>query len=323
MDNAQNDIHVFLLRSGYFLLKLYNAFPCRAVAAEILPERCKLHFDNYCCIFLISCYTIFYLYPIPRGEPMKTKVLFPFVVFALLVLAVGLACITTTATPAAQPTQQQIIPPTLPPQQPTQPPQPTLPPQPTATDETPAFFTEDFVVTSLPNWSYFLMSGDESNMSITSGDHLLSFDLEGANVWVYLMYDPYTYTDVRIDARAENRGKNNNNVSVICRYSNDGWYEFNIANNGLYWILAYDNADQSYYTIFNGGSTLIKMGKDTNDYTVGCVGNTLSLYINGTLVKSIKDTKYNFKEGQIGLGVSSFDVWPIIIDWDYITISQP
>jgi hypothetical protein len=258
---------------------------------------------------------------------MKTKVLFPFVAFALLVLAVGLACsINLGSTPASSPTA--IVAPTLAPQQPTQPPAATVPPvptvvRPTATEETPAFFTEDFVTDSLPNWSYFLMSGDENNMSITTGNHYLSFDLEGENVWVYLMYDPYTYTDVRIDARAENRGKNNNNVSMICRYSDAGWYEFNIANNGLYWILAYDNTDNSYYTIFNGGSTAIKMGKDTNDYTVGCVDNTLSLYINGTLVKSIKDTKYNFKEGQVGLGVSSFDVWPIIIDWDYVTISQP
>jgi hypothetical protein len=259
---------------------------------------------------------------------MKTKVLFPFVFFALLVLAVGLACsinVGTTAT-SAPPTQAQQ--PQQPQQQPTNPPPPTAVPQPTvvpptATEETPAFFTEEFISDSLPNWTYFLMSGDENKMSITTGGDVLSFDLEGENVWVYLMYDPYIYEDVRIDARAENLGKNNNNVSLICRYGEDGWYEFNIANNGLYWILAYDNVDQSYYTIYNGGSTLIKMGKDTNEYTIFCVDHTLALYINGTEVKTIEDNKYNFKEGQVGLGVSSFDVWPIIIDWDYVTISEP
>jgi hypothetical protein len=51
-------------------------------------------------------------------------------------------------------------------------------------------------------------------------------------------YDPYVYEDVRIDARVINRGVNNNNVSLVCRYTDSGWYEFNIANNGLYWIYA-------------------------------------------------------------------------------------
>jgi len=29
-------------------------------------------------------------------------------------------------------------------------------------------------------------------------------------------------------------GTNNNNISLSVRYSDEGWYEFNIANNGLY-----------------------------------------------------------------------------------------
>ena len=251
---------------------------------------------------------------------MKTKVLLPFFAFAFLVLAVGLACgLATTVTPA--PTV--MIPPTLPPQQPTQPPQPTLPPQPTATEEIPAYFTEDFMNDSLPNWSYFLMNGDENEMSITTGGHYLSFDLEGENIWVYLMYKPYTYADVRLDALVENRGKNTNNVSFICRSNEDGWYEFNIFNSGIYNILAYSSINNTYYRIADGGSAAIKTGTDTNEYTIFCVDNTLALYINGTEVKTIDDTKYNYREGLVGIGVSSFEVLPIIVDWDYVTISEP
>jgi hypothetical protein len=137
------------------------------------------------------------------------------------------------------------------------------------------------------------------------------------------MYDPYTYTDVRLDATAENRGKNNNNVSFICRYSDEGWYEFNIANNSLYWILACIQADKKYYTLYNGGSTAIKQGKDVNDYTLGCIGNSLILWIDGSEVRAVKDNIYKLREGQIGVGVSSLDVTPIIVEWDSITVSQP
>ena len=167
------------------------------------------------------------------------------------------------------------------------------------------------------------MSGDEKNMTLTTGNDILKFDLEGKNVWVYLMYDPISYKDVRIDARAENRGLNDNNVSMICRYSNEGWYEFNVANNGLYWILAYIVSDKTYHAIYTGGSTAIRMGKDVNDYAISCSGTTLTLSINGTEVRKVEDQTYKLRDGQIGIGVSSFDTWPIVIEWDYVTISQP
>ncbi len=186
-----------------------------------------------------------------------------------------------------------------------------------------AFFTEEFTSSTLPNWSPFLMSGSESDYSLTTGDDLLTFDIEGKNVWVYLMYDPYTYTDVILDAKADNRGKNNNNVSLICRYSDEGWYEFNIANNGEYWILAFTTSDNKYHTIYDGGSTAIKTGKDTNEYTIGCGNNTLTLWINGVEVRTVQETTYALRKGQVGIGVSSFDVWPIIVEWQYVTIAQP
>jgi hypothetical protein len=122
---------------------------------------------------------------------------------------------------------------------------------------------------------------------------------------------------------ADNRGKNNNNVSLICRESDEGWYEFNIANNGLYNILAYIDADRRYYNIYNGGSNAIKTGKDINVYTASCSGTELSLTINGVLAKKIKDSKYNLRDGKVGFSVSSFDVIPILVELDSFTVSQP
>jgi hypothetical protein len=246
---------------------------------------------------------------------MKIRVLLPFLALGALVFMIGLACGTTT-TPTSAPPQQS---------QPTNPPPP--PPAATATEEIPAYFTEEFDTSSLPNWSYFLTNGKESEMSITTGDSRLRFNLEGLNIWTYLLYDPFTYTDVRIDARANNLGFNNNNVSFICRYTGDDWYEVNIYNSGLYDILygKWDNnrTTASYDSIADGGSTAIRTGKDTNDYTVLCVGNTIALYINGTEVNTVTAKNYALREGQIGIGVSSFNVYPITVEFDYITISQP
>ena len=71
-------------------------------------------------------------------------------------------------------------------------------------------------------------------MTVGVTDGFLLFDLESPGQWVYTIYDPETYDDVKVEVSAENRGTNDNNVSLICRYDpTEGWYEFNIANSGL------------------------------------------------------------------------------------------
>lgn len=190
-------------------------------------------------------------------------------------------------------------------------------------DEAQAFFTDEFE-NGLSNYSYFTMGrGGEDGMDIYTEDGKLVFDLNGEYLWPYLIYDPFTYTDVALQFEAENLGNNNNNVSFVCRYDPDrGWYEFNVANNGLYWILYYDAVGtKDYKTLFDGGSQSINMGRATNTYGVVCQGNTLSLYINGHLERTVKDT--NLKEGQVGISVSSFDSYPVRVDIDWLQISEP
>lgn len=189
--------------------------------------------------------------------------------------------------------------------------------------EAPAYFTDEFE-NGLSNYSYFTMgSGGENGMDLYTEDGKLIFDLNGAYLWPYLLYDPYTYTDVALAFEAENLGNNNNNVSFVCRYDPDrGWYEFNIANNGLYWILYYDAiGTQDYVKLFDGGSMNINMGRATNTYGVVCQGDALSLYINGHLERTVHNS--DLKEGQVGVSVSSFDQYPVRVDIDWLEISQP
>ena len=186
-----------------------------------------------------------------------------------------------------------------------------------------AYFIEEFEE-GLDSWTYFLMDGDESKMDLYTDNGRLIFDLQGRNQWVYVLYDEFTYSDVRIDVYAENLGKNTNNVSLICNYSDRfGWYEFNISNGGLYNILIHSELDGGYISLANGGSTNIRIGRDANVYTAVCTGNQLSLYINGILEREFVDRKYNLREGQIGLSVSSFEALPILVEVDYFAISQP
>ncbi len=194
-------------------------------------------------------------------------------------------------------------------------------PEASAAGDAPTYYLEEFEPdsTTVDYWSWFLTSGDENEFDIYTQDGKLVFNLNGEEIYSYFSYDPWFYQDVRLDVRAENRGMNNNNVSLICRGTEDGWYEFSIANNGLWWIWAYDG---SYTMLANGGSNAVNMGKGVNDYTIMCYGQTLALYINDSKVHSMQESSFAFREGQVGLGVSSFDVLPIIVEFDYVNISE-
>ena len=195
---------------------------------------------------------------------------------------------------------------------------------PSTTQEAPTYFTEEFNG-EIPNWSYFLMHGDESKMNLNTDNGKLVFNLTGEDLYVYTTYNPWTYQNVRIDASADNRGMNENSVSMVCRYSeNEGWYEFNVGNDGLWQILVYDKVTGGNYQLLkDGGSTAINSGKAVNEYTAICNGTTLSLYINGVKVTSFEEKQYALREGLVGVGVSSFKVLPIIVGFDWVTISEP
>jgi len=282
----------------------------------------------------------------------KYKALLYFVSFLVLV---GLACSLTgggdpTATPVAVVEQEQEQPdqplqeeeqeqeeppphrePTAtekPENTPTKEPEPTQEPPPTATVEAPvdeplAYFVEEFEET-LSGWSWFLISGDENKMDLYTENGYLVFDLQGEDQYVYVLYDEYTYTNVRVDVMAENRGKNTNNVSLICNHTDQfGWYEISVSNGGEYVFWVYSEIDGGYDQLATGGSTNVRMGRDVNTYTAICRENELQLYINGFLEREFVDTRYNLREGQVGVSVSSFDVLPILVNVDYVAISQP
>ncbi len=267
------------------------------------------------------------------------KTLRPLLFFVSLLAVVGLAC--SAVGGAAEPTQAP--PPTQPVQvQPTQPPpQPTeVPPTeaPLPTEEPPApepqaqqFFTEEFDNPLTADWDILTVTGsadaDPDKVTVEASDGKLVWDFESKYLYYYLFYNAFDYENVRLDVRADNRGRNNNSISLICRYNPDvGWYEFNIANSGVYDILygeVKSNGDIAYSTIANGGSLAIKQGMEVNEYGIVCDDNELTLYINSDEVTSIKENRYGLRSGQVGVSVSSFNVLPILIEMDWIQISEP
>jgi hypothetical protein len=257
----------------------------------------------------------------------------PLLFLTSFVLIVGLACGALGGGGSDTPPQQPNNPPaTQPPVQtePTTAPADTPVPQPPA-PQVQQFFTEEFDSPLSSDWFTFTVTGsnsaDPEKVTLETKGGKLSWDFESEQVYYYLFYEAFDYEDVTVEISAENRGKNNNNVSLICRYDPDvGWYEFNIANNGLYDIFyaeVQSDGDISYNLITNGGSNAIKTGRNVNEYSITCDGNELSLQINGDDVNKTKENTYNLSSGGVGVSVSSFDILPIQIEMEYFKVSEP
>ena len=258
----------------------------------------------------------------------------PLLLFVALLLVIGMACSTLSGggggdTPS-QPQQEQ--PPAPAQQVETEAPAPVTE-EPVATQEpvSQQYFTEEFDTPLSNDWSILTVAdsskADPDKVTVDVKDGNLVWDFNSEYLYYYLFYNAFSYEDVTVSVRADNRGKNNNNVSLICRYDPEvGWYEFNIANNGLYNIFYAEitsNKKISWNRIINGGSNSIKQGKDVNEYSITCKGQDLTLNINGDEVKTITEKNYRLRKGGIGVSVSSFNVLPILVDMDWLKVSEP
>ncbi|GAB4463072.1 MAG: hypothetical protein Kow0070_22990 [Anaerolineales bacterium] len=259
----------------------------------------------------------------------------PLFLFVSFVLVVGLACSFGSGSAPAPTQQQQPQPPTQAPVptqpsaiQPTDTSAPTEPPAPTNTEE-PArskFFTEEFDQDPGSDWVVDIIGpGAEANKDSVKTEFANSrmrIELPKQDLYFYYTFNGFSYDNVRLDLRADNRGVNTNNVSLVCRVSSDGWYEWSVGSGGDWYLYAVTN---QYNLLTNGGTTFLKQGKEVNEYTMICKDKTISMFVNGKEIKQspFTDNRYGLRDGSVGFNISSLSVTPVIVEVDWFKISEP
>lgn len=250
----------------------------------------------------------------------------PLLFFTSMLLIVGLAC--SFGANNNPPTQAP---------QPTQPPQPTAvpptEPEPTVAVAAPTeppvsraqqFFTEEF--DQDPNWIIDIIGpgadAHKDSVKTEFSNSRMRVELPENQLYFYYTYDDFTYENVRLDLRADNRGVNTNNVSLFCRSSSDGWYEWSVGSGGDWYLYA---VTDKFNLISNGGTLFLKQGKEVNEYSMICKDNKISMFINDQEIKQspVTDNKYALRDGTVGFNVSSIDVTPVIVEVDWFKISEP
>jgi S1-C subfamily serine protease len=197
------------------------------------------------------------------------------------------------------------------------------------------YFKDEFDgdLSSLQQW---VAAGDSTKDFAEGMDGRMKFELPSTETYAYVRNDAYTYSDVYVETQFEPISGGANGVAVLCRISEDGWYELRVHTrgqySGSYEVYRYDYSMLSqkknpYINLIVSDrifSQDIITGYETNTIGMDCRGTELRVYING--VEQVKHSKLitdkTWQEGVVGIGVMSFSNGPIRVEFDYLGTAE-
>jgi hypothetical protein len=178
-----------------------------------------------------------------------------------------------------------------------------------------ANFRDDLNNDLSKDWGLKIISGLENQLIWSQEDGQIRLELLPGNDTNFAFFNKgNNFKDVIVQAEARYLESSASYVSVICRASEKGWYEFRINSQGYYEVLKFDQylKDQGKNAYINlVGETLrsplVKTGKEINRLALSCSGNQLKAFINNEQVfkdrRPLEISDDSFSEGTIGFGV--------------------
>lgn len=149
-------------------------------------------------------------------------------------------------------------------------------------------------------------------------------DKTGLDIWAHPNQD--FPGDVRVEVDATKiAGPEDNDMGVLCRYSkkNDtyNFYYFLITNDGYIGIAKMkDSVTQMLSSEKMVQSDAVKK-TSTNHIRADCIGNQLSLYVNGQQVATATDA--DFTGGDVGLIAGTFTTPGVDIHFNNFVVTKP
>ena len=136
--------------------------------------------------------------------------------------------------------------------------------------------------------------------------------------------DDHNYGDTITEVDAtKNGGPDDNDFGVICRYQNaNEFYYAVISSDGYYGITKVTSNSSDLLGLSElQPSNYINKGLASNHIRFDCIGNVLTLYINGHQVDQENDSSYT--TGNVGLIAGTYDTPGTDILFDNFAVSQP
>jgi len=179
-------------------------------------------------------------------------------------------------------------------------------------------FQDDFSNTS-SGWDRVNL--DEGVTDYDNGIYRMYVNETDTDVWA----NPgLNFTDVHMEVDATKvGGDDNNDFGLICRYMDtDNFYFLIISSDGYYGVGKVTNGEQQLIGIESmPPSDEINQGNAKNHLRGDCVGNTLSLYVNGVFLASYEDS--DLSSGDVGMIAGSFEQPGTEIHFDNFMVLKP
>jgi hypothetical protein len=178
-------------------------------------------------------------------------------------------------------------------------------------------FQDDFA-RPISGWDRFISA--EGTMDYDAAGYRMLVNSLNTNFW---STPQKNFADVRMEVDAGKLGgPDENRIGLICRFTGDDYYFFLITSDGFYGIGSYTGGQAALL----GQSEMqknsnIKTGLAVNHLRADCMGDTLTFYVNGFQVSSVKDTA--LKTGDIGLLAGTFAQSGVDVIFDNFVVLKP
>ena len=132
-------------------------------------------------------------------------------------------------------------------------------------------------------------------------------------------------SNVRVEVDANKvAGSDDNDFGVMCRYQdNNNFYQFFVSSDGYVGILKMvEGSSQN----ISGGQLIdhpaVNMGNTRNQIRADCLGDTLTMYVNGQKVLTAQDTTF-ISGGDVGVFAGTYDEPGTDIHFDNFVVKKP
>ena len=137
--------------------------------------------------------------------------------------------------------------------------------------------------------------------------------------------NPYrAFTDVSVEVDSVLiAGSEDNAFGIICRYTDiNNFYMGMISSDGYYGFFQRIEGELEFLNMESmQASDAINLDGANNTLRLDCVGNTLTLYVNGEFLGETFDSRLG--SGDVGLYAKTFDVASTDVQFDNFVVSEP
>jgi hypothetical protein len=183
-------------------------------------------------------------------------------------------------------------------------------------------FLDDFNGEQQCGWATFNRGGgaaavENAAMQITAG--------QPGQLWWTNPGRDFDDVVIAVEARQVS-GPDNNAYGIICRYQGvENFYVFLVSGDGYYAIGKYQTGSENVVYLTESAqfeeSEVINTGIASNELRASCIGNQLSLEVNGVPLLTVTDP--TFVTGDIGLAAGTLETGTTVIEFDNVQVTPP